>query len=119
MEFGQILSNPTIFGMMNGSLLGAGEAGPEAVVGVSSLDSMIQKSVANSLVGVLTNLQQPQYAYATASDDGIDYDKLAAAVGSELSKIDWQVNNYMDSRQIAKAVVKPLNQELAKEDSRR
>jgi TP901 family phage tail tape measure protein len=118
MEFGQILTNPTIFGMMNGSLLGAGEAGPEAIVGVSSLDSMIQKSVANSLIRVLANCQQPQSADASTGD-GIDYDKLASAVGSELSKVQWQVNNYMDSRQIAKAVVKPLNQELAKEDARR
>lgn len=45
---GMILSSPTIFGMANGNLLGAGEAGPEAVVGVSSLQSMIQNAVANS-----------------------------------------------------------------------
>lgn len=48
MENGMILSSPTIFGMANGNLLGAGEAGPEAVVGVSSLQSMIQNAVANS-----------------------------------------------------------------------
>ena len=43
-----ILNNPAIFGMANGRLLGGGEAGPEAVVGVSSLRSMIQEAVAGS-----------------------------------------------------------------------
>lgn len=45
MENGMILSSPTIFGAAGGKLLGAGEAGPEAIVGVSSLRGMIQDAV--------------------------------------------------------------------------
>ena len=45
MERGMILRNPTIFGAMGGKLLGGGERGAEAVVGVSSLDKMIRRSV--------------------------------------------------------------------------
>ena len=45
MERGMILRNPTIFGVMGGKLLGGGERGAEAVVGVSSLDKMIRRSV--------------------------------------------------------------------------
>lgn len=45
MEEGLILNSPQIFGMMNGRLLGGGEAGPEAVVGVSSLRDMIMTAV--------------------------------------------------------------------------
>ena len=45
MENGAILSNPTIFGMANGKLLGAGDAGAEAVIGVSSLRGMITEAV--------------------------------------------------------------------------
>ena len=45
MSRGMILNGATIFGASGGSLLGGGEAGPEAVVGVSSLDRMIQQSV--------------------------------------------------------------------------
>ena len=41
-----ILSSPTIFGAQGGQLLAGGEAGPEAVVGVGSLSSMIQNAVA-------------------------------------------------------------------------
>ena len=46
MQNGQILTNPTIFGMSGGRFLGGGDAGPEAVVGVSSLRSMIREAVA-------------------------------------------------------------------------
>ena len=41
-----ILNSPTIFGAMGGRLLGAGEAGPEAVVGTASLQNMITNAVA-------------------------------------------------------------------------
>ena len=45
MENGQILTNPTIFGMSGGKFLGGGDAGPEAVVGVTSLKNMIRDAV--------------------------------------------------------------------------
>ena len=54
MEGGMILDSPTIFGMQGNKLLGAGEAGPEAVVGVSSLMQMIQKAV--SAVNTAANI---------------------------------------------------------------
>ena len=44
---GMILNSPTIFGMSGGHLLGGGEAGAEAVVGVSSLQNMIREAVAS------------------------------------------------------------------------
>ncbi len=46
MDGGMILNNPTIFGMMNGKLLGGGEAGSETVVGTESLMDMIRRAVA-------------------------------------------------------------------------
>lgn len=46
MADGMILNSPTIFGAAGGKFLGGGEAGPEAVVGVSSLRSMISDAVA-------------------------------------------------------------------------
>ena len=57
MKDGMILNDPTIFGMKNGSLLGGGEAGPEAIVGVQSLREMIQEAIysqTNSLIEALT-----------------------------------------------------------------
>lgn len=48
MKDGMILNNPTIFGMQGGRLLGAGEAGPEVIVGASSLFGMIKRAVGNT-----------------------------------------------------------------------
>ena len=48
MKNGMVLTSPTIFGMANGRLLGAGEAGSETVVGTNSLMSMIQNAVGNA-----------------------------------------------------------------------
>jgi hypothetical protein len=47
MSGGMILKDATIFGQSGGTLLGGGEAGDEAVVGVSSLRSMIQDAVSS------------------------------------------------------------------------
>ena len=49
MKNGMILNDPTIFGMMNGRLLGAGEAGSETVVGTQSLMNMIKSAVGDSI----------------------------------------------------------------------
>ena len=48
MQNGVILRNPTIFGAANGNLFGAGEAGPEVVVGASNLFDMIRGAVAST-----------------------------------------------------------------------
>lgn len=48
MDNGMILNNPTIFGAAGGHLLGAGEAGPEAVVGAKSLYRMVQNAAASA-----------------------------------------------------------------------
>lgn len=48
MDEGMILTSPTIFGARGNTLLGGGEAGAEAVVGVSSLRGMIEDAVGNA-----------------------------------------------------------------------
>jgi len=50
MQSGVILNRPTIFGASGGSLLGAGEAGPEVVVGASSLFEMIRSAVGSTTI---------------------------------------------------------------------
>lgn len=55
MDKGMILTNPTIFGAMNGKLLGAGERGAEVVVGANSLERMINRAVGNGGGGHVTN----------------------------------------------------------------
>ena len=62
MQTGRILKNATIFGMDNRGLLGGGEAGPEAIVGVNSLSTMIQRSVTSAFGG---------YSMASAVESGV------------------------------------------------
>ena len=72
MNNGMILNSPTIFGASGGHLLGGGEAGPEAVVGVSSLMDMIQNAVANTQLAADTgNITIPVYIGGNLIDEMI------------------------------------------------
>lgn len=67
MKNGMILNNPTIFGMMNGKLLGGGEAGSETVVGTNSLMAMIQKATSGQGTTInMTINAQDQNVYQLA-----------------------------------------------------
>lgn len=72
MNNGMILNSPTIFGASGNHLLGGGEAGPEAVVGVSSLMDMIQSAVANTQLAADTgNITIPVYIGGNLIDEMI------------------------------------------------
>lgn len=77
---GGIFTSPTIFDTANG-LQGVGEAGPEAILPLSKLPELLG----------LDKQQQP-----------IDYDRLAAAVVTAISKLDLRVE--MDRRQFGRLV---------------
>lgn len=67
MKNGMILNNPTIFGMMDGKLLGGGESGSETIVGTNSLMNMIAQAVGNSGTTVnMTINAQDQNVYQLA-----------------------------------------------------
>lgn len=82
MSGGYILNRGTVFGLEHdGSPRIGGEAGPEAVVGVNSLDHMIQSSVAAAMSGVAEQIaravtrQRPQIVLDTgALVGGIKYE---------------------------------------------
>ena len=72
MNNGMILNSPTIFGRSGNSLLGGGEAGPEAVVGVSSLMDMIQSAVSNTQLAADTgDITIPVYIGGNLIDEMI------------------------------------------------
>lgn len=77
---GGIFTSPTIFDTANG-LQGVGEAGPEAILPLSKLPELLG----------LDKQQQP-----------IDYDRLAAAIVTAISKLDLRVE--MDRRQFGRLV---------------
>ena len=76
MENGMILKNPTIFGMGNGSMLGAGEAGSETIVGTNSLMNMIRSAVGNG--APIINM--------TVNANGMDADELSAIVVDKITR---------------------------------
>ena len=72
MNNGMILNSPTIFGASGNHLLGGGDAGPEAVVGVPSLMDMIQAAVSNSMPMADTgNITIPVYIGGNLIDEMI------------------------------------------------
>ena len=81
MKHGMILKNPTIFGAMNGALLGGGEAGAEVVVGANSLMEMISRATAS----------QPQINL-TVNGHNLSANELAGVVIDKL-KNEIQRNN--------------------------
>lgn len=83
MRDGMILDNPTIFGMMNGKFLGAGEAGSETVVGTNSLMNMIKDAVDSSAQAV--NIGTINIPIQTM--DKVDAKSLARQIEPELAKI--------------------------------
>lgn len=70
MDGGMILDSPTIFGAMNGSLLGAGEAGSEAIIGTRSLSSIIQNSVTAAMTSMSSTIAAATYKAVTAAMAG-------------------------------------------------
>lgn len=79
MNNGMILNNPTIFGAMNGKLLGAGEAGSETIVGTNSLMNMIKQASQGMTVNMTINAQD-QNVYELAD---IVINRLVATTKAE------------------------------------
>ena len=71
MNNGMILNSPTIFGMSGNKLLGGGDAGPEAVVGVQSLMDMIQSAVGGMQMADTGNITIPVYIGGNLIDEMI------------------------------------------------
>ena len=75
---GMILDSPTIFGMQGNRLLAGGEAGPEVVVGASSLYDMIQKATGNKTVNAPITLN------VTVNGDVRNPDRFTQKLASNL-----------------------------------
>lgn len=81
MDGGMILNNPTIFGMMNGRFLGAGEAGSEVVVGANSLQNMIQSAVN----GASSTVNMPIAVDVTINGSVDDPEEFARKIGDRIA----------------------------------
>lgn len=84
MDGGMILRGPTIFGASGNKLLAGGEAGPEVVVGVSSLAQMINNAVAKSVPASQNNYGDTNvYIYA---QPGMDAERIAQMAADRVNE---------------------------------
>ena len=81
MQNGMILDRPTIFGASGNRLLGGGEAGPEVVVGASSLYDMIRSAVSGD-----TNISQGGTVINVYGAPGQDVHELAQIVADVINE---------------------------------
>lgn len=79
MKNGMILNNPTIFGAMNGKLLGGGEVGSETIVGTNSLMNMIREASQGTIINMTINAQD-QNVYQLAD---LVIDRIVATTKAE------------------------------------
>ena len=84
MSRGMILDKPTIFGAMDGKLLGGGETGREVVVGANSLQSMIMAAV-NSAGGQATTVNYGGVEIVVNAPQGMDVRALAEEIESRIN----------------------------------
>lgn len=93
MAGGMILKDATIFGQSGGTLLGGGETGDEAVVGVSSLRSMIQDAVSSATL--------------TLSGDQplINIEEMNVRSDDDIRKISQQLNTLLTAGRRAKGMI--------------
>lgn len=105
MPKGMILDGPTIFGMQNGKLLGGGESGKEVVVGAQSLMQMIDSGIRNAM-----NLASP----ISSEPVSIDFSPMENCLRRAIADAKVEVSLVVDGRTLARQIVKPMDQELAK-----
>ena len=91
MQNGMVLDNPTLFGMNNGKLLGAGEAGAEVIVGYHSLQDMITNAAGNSALAgkvdaIIAILSETMPEIAADKGVYIDSTKLVGALAPSLNR---------------------------------
>lgn len=105
-----LLNAPTIFGMQNGKLLGAGEAGAEVVSGASKLMSMIKEAVisANSQARYST---APVSTYAEApkqNDTSLQFSTMISAFKEALREVTVEMDDETMGRFVEKTVANAL-----------
>ena len=94
---GMVLNQPTIFGVnpSNGKIMGGGEAGPEAVAPIATLQGYVQEAVRAENAGVMELLSEilaaildyfPQFVAVSGHDIKINGRTLAKLIASDMSR---------------------------------
>lgn len=120
MDKGMILNSPTIFGMaQNGQLLGGGEAGAEAVIGVNSLQRLIENAVDRAAMRRLEQIKMETQSSSVSYKAEIDYDQMAAALLSALSGVVIQNSVNVGLKPVLNEMIPLIDKGLEKRKNRR
>lgn len=119
MHNGMILDQPTAFGInSDGQVMAAGEAGPEAIIGVTSLRMLINDAVEQAAMRKLEQIRQVQEAPETQTIN-IDYDKLAGSLLAAMSGIVIQNSVTIGLKQVLNEMLPLIDSGLEKRKKRR
>lgn len=119
MHNGMILDQPTAFGInSDGQVMAAGEAGPEAIIGVNSLRMLINDAVEQAAMRKLEQIRQVQEAPETQTIN-IDYEKLASALLAAMSGIVIQNSVNIGLKQVLNEMLPLIDSGLEKRKKRR
>lgn len=119
MHNGMILDQPTAFGInSDGQVMAAGEAGPEAIIGVNSLRMLINDAVEQAAMRKLEQIRQVQEAPETQTIS-IDYDKLAGSLLAAMSGIVIQNSVNIGLKQVLNELLPLIDSGLEKRKKRR
>lgn len=120
MDKGMILNSPTIFGMaQNGQLLGGGEAGAEAVIGVNSLQRLIENAVDRAAMRRLEQIKMETQNSSVSYKAEIDYDQMASALLSALSGVVIQNSVNVGLKPVLNEMIPLIDKGLEKRKNRR
>lgn len=116
---GLIMNSPTIFGLnASGQLMGGGEAGAEAVVGVASLREMIYGAVAQATAAQLDAARMVA-ASGQAEVLEIDYDRLGNIVIDGIKNLKIEGHAYLDKSKTGTLLADVIDQRLQKAANKR
>lgn len=119
MNDGFIFNRPTLFGLnQDGQAMGAGEAGPEALIGVHSLRSLINDAVDKAAQRKLEQIRQTMND-GDPSQPEIDYEKMASAIVSGLSGVLIQNNVNIGLKTVVKELLPLIDAGLEQRKKRR
>lgn len=86
MNTGHIFNRPTLFGFADGRFQVAGDAGPEAVVGVSSLRDMIRDAVGDQLGAILNGMSDIRAGQGRDMQLVLDSGELVGGIANQMNR---------------------------------
>lgn len=118
---GGVMMSPTLFGMAGGTMLGGGEAGPEAIAPIAVLQDYVEDAVSDGMRGFIDKLRSVVEQQAGTISETLSGRYSSDSPGDTYggTTINVMVSGAVDNRQKARDVGRELGAETAREMRRR